>query len=423
MTLIEISPNSDAKIIQYVSNAIGLFDTGTANISGFRIHEFNLILYGLSNIVKRIGPYTFEPQKQDIIWKAISKIAQGGQSITREIIEKALEDVYNLDINIQTHDYYCITYLNISRKSFRKRIIKIGPNAIYIKGYNYIKKFFGEPNPTSTEFDIEKTHRYLDEYSFKEEFDKNCPVDSTFLITKISGTTPFSAGNAFVRLINEYLAILNYKYQIGRIGYHFGKPPEPVNFVSAPNAFFIFSDSMQPLEHMKNSETDDEPCINLQNIDRPNFVRDVDKLIRQLNQKEPELRSHLLSCLQTYNDSLENYDIPFISSFKLWQVMELLSLKEYESRNRGNITGFRSVSLTGVCNRMLLLLKIQPPCLEEDILLHFKDRRNLGVHENYTLSHSETDFNMVKDIVDGALDGIIFGEIQTMGELVSFYRR
>ena len=102
--------------------------------------------------------------------------------------------------------------------------------------------------------------------------------------------------------------------------------------------------------------------------------------------------------------------------------MEILSLKEYENKNPKKVTGYENVSLKKVCNRMRLLSKLQPPYLIEDILLHFKDRRNLGVHENYTLSHSETDYNMVKDIVDSALDEIIFGEIKTRKELLSFYK-
>jgi hypothetical protein len=102
--------------------------------------------------------------------------------------------------------------------------------------------------------------------------------------------------------------------------------------------------------------------------------------------------------------------------------MEILSLRGYENKNQKKVKGYKNVSLSAVCNRMRSLSKSQPFDLVEDILLHFKERRNLGVHENYFLSHSETDYNMVKDIVDSALDEVISGKIKTGAELVSYYR-
>ncbi len=422
MPIIDLLPNSDAKIIKYFSDAVGLFEPGTVSLKGLRFHDFNLYVYGLSNVVKRIGPYTFDPLKQSFIRTAISTIARNGQSITIENVERALEDAYYSYLNAPRKKYCCISYINIDKRSFPKRTINIEPNKIRIANYEKVNSYFNKPLPPK-KFDINKAHKDLTELAFYEEFKKNCSVYSTFLMADVYGINEFDAGYSFGKIVDDFLAILNFAFQSGKISYVFGKPPEPVNFISPPNVFFIFSDSMEPLEDMKSSVITNGPCINLKNINRPNLIKDADNLIRQLNRKEPELRSHLLQCLQTYSDSLACYDTPFISSFKMWQVMELLSLKEYENNKYNSVKGFRLVSLKVVCDRILSLLKVQPPCLEEDILLHFKDRRNLGVHENYSLSHSETDFNMVKDIVDFALDEVISSKMASMDGLLLYYKK
>ena len=151
---ITIKKKNEDKVLDFVNNAISLFEPNSTGLQGINIHKFNQYTYALSNLIEIIGFKNFE-DKTSLITKAIYK--SNGLLLNSEEFEKNLIDIRKEVLSKKKEIFYFVFPLEIKYKSIKKLHFTLLNTKINVRSYDYLMKNFDLDDL------IEDAHLFRDE--------------------------------------------------------------------------------------------------------------------------------------------------------------------------------------------------------------------------------------------------------------------
>jgi len=391
---ITIKKNKVDKVLEFVNNAISLFEPNSTNLNGTKFHKFEQYIYAISNLIEISGFKNFE-DKRPLIVKALYK--SNGYPQNSEDFVNNLIDVRKEVLNIQKEIFYFVFPLKIKYKSIKKLHFTLLNTKIKVRSYNYFR--------TNFEFNelIEDAELFRD-----EKIKASLKSSLSYFIIEEKAIDVFKGSSSTFNKIELFRSIINFTSQYGILRY-FNDEPKPLSLIYPPKAFFAFDSNRKYLKNWKTVYTYDSQEIDFttSSLRNKDVIKRAEKLIKKINSIENgNFRNLIIATFYLHNDGLDHHYKPSLSFLNFWQIFESISLT---SRQKD------------VSKRMLSLYKEKDPYA--DIIEVFRKKRNEFVHDGKINDIVANDINMIIGIAQQAMMFLIDNEkqIKSINGLNFFY--
>lgn len=389
-----IKKNKEDKVLEFVNNAISLFEPNSTTINGINIHKFEQYIYAISNLITTPGFKNFE-DKRPLIIKAIYKSPRHSQNL--EDFENNIIYVRNEVLKTQKKIFYFVFPLRIKYKSIKKLHFTLLNTKIKVRSYNYLRQ----------NFDFDELIEHAQSFS-DEKIKASLKSSLSYFIIEEKAINVYKGSSSTFNKIELLRSIINFTYQYGKIRYA-GDEPKPLSLIYPPKAFFAFDSNRKYLENWKTVNTYDSKEIDftLGSLRNNDVIKRAEKLIKKINSiKNAKFRNLIIATFNLHNYGLDYYYKPSLSFLNFWQIFESISL-----------TSTQKI----VSKRMLSLFKEKDPIA--DIIEVFRQKRNEFVHDGKIDDIGANDINMIIGIAQQAMMFLIDNEkqIKNINGLNFFY--